>query len=93
MSAERSPSAGRRAGLPPGLQLMAEVAGAEGGSIQLRILGDESRGFLLVGGQGLADEDREFWFATLDDAIEAGKLLGARPEDWVRMSEPGEVRG
>jgi hypothetical protein len=91
---DRSPSAGPRAGLPPGLQLIAEVPGTGGKPVQIRLLGDESRGFLLVGGPGfVVDDDQEIWFATLEEAIGAGERLGARAEDWIRMSAPADVRG
>lgn len=42
-------------------------------NVDLRVHGDEERGYLVIGLEDFADADVEFWFATLDDALRAAE--------------------
>jgi hypothetical protein len=66
---------------------------------QLRILGDDTRGYILMGAFALSDQDEmEFWFATLDEAKGAAQKLGVPAHAWgdvttveqVGVRRPGE---
>jgi hypothetical protein len=83
-------------GLPPGVHLRAELIWkTEVGEVvrrQLRILGDEARGFLVAGFAGIPENDGdEFWYRTLAEAIEAEERLGVTPAAWIEIGSVGEV--
>jgi hypothetical protein len=88
--------AGLNRDLPPGLHLQADVtlgSGADATRHQLRLLGDERRGYLLVGLAALPDgEDAEFWFATVEEAKQAAAEHGVRLEDWDDVRGVEDVR-
>jgi hypothetical protein len=80
---------------PPGVHLGAEIT-AEAADpprrVQLRILGDETRGYLLIGLLALPHEaDTEFWFATLDEAKEAAAAAGVAPAAWAEITDASQV--
>jgi hypothetical protein len=82
-----------RGGLPPGTRLQAAVSlpgTAASRATQLRILGDERRGYLLA---GLADlpEPEEFWFATLEEALAHAERHGVSRSAWSDITAVGEV--
>ncbi len=57
---------------------------------QLRILGDDTRGYLLMGAFEAAG-DREYWFATLDEAIDEAAALGVPHAAWSDVTQPSDV--
>jgi hypothetical protein len=71
---------------PQALRLVAEVtlSGAAGGSRWLRILGDERRGYLVVGDLEPAGAPAldEIWFPTLDEALGAAERAGVPRSAW-----------
>jgi hypothetical protein len=82
---------------PDTLRLAAEVVfdpGAGRGVRWLRILGDDLRGYLLVGdldpegGPALT----EFWHPTLDLALAAAAAVGVPPSAWDREQAPPRPR-
>ncbi len=76
-------------GIPPGVHLMA--SGDSGH--QLRILGDDARGYLLAGLANVLDtEQREFWFANLAEAIDAAARLGVPADAWTEIMSVDEVQ-
>ncbi len=80
---------------PPGCQLYAEVTapGPEGAVIhQLRIVGDDRRGYLLAGLASVADDDAEFWFATVGEAKRAAVRFGVDERRWQRLESLTQVR-
>ena len=79
-------------GIPPGVHLCAEVF-AGGRHHQLRILGDDERGYLLVGLSALpGHEADEFWFPTLDGATGMGSEVGVPPGGWGEIESVDSVR-
>ena len=84
-----------RGELPPGRQLYAEVALPErtDRTHQLRIVGDDRRGYLLAGLSPLANsESAEFWFPTLSEAKRAAIPFGVDEGAWKRLESLGQVR-
>jgi hypothetical protein len=52
----------------------------------VRLLGDNNRGYLLVGLAGSEEGgDEEFWFRTLDAAIASAAVRGISPSSWRDM--------
>jgi hypothetical protein len=82
--------------LPPGVHLQANAGWLDGLVIKwtsVRLLGDESRGYLMVGLPRLpGGDDYEFWFTTIDEAFAFARGLGVRDEDWVEILSVSEVR-
>lgn len=80
---------------PEALRLVVEVTiDAAGATRWLRILGDDERGYLIVGdiereaGRPLED----FWFPTLDEALTAAQRVGIPREAWgVDSSSPSAI--
>lgn len=80
--------------VPPGAHIAADLTwDDERGShhTQLRILGDDNRGYLLMGGFELAD-DGEFWFGTLAEAKEAALELGVPIDAWGDVTDASQVQ-
>ncbi|HEY4099213.1 MAG TPA: putative quinol monooxygenase [Baekduia sp.] len=81
-----------RAGLPPGTQLHAQCV-RDGADHQVRLLGDEARGYLLTGTlpdlHNLLDE---IWFAELADALAAATRLGIPRDAWAAVTAVQDVR-
>jgi hypothetical protein len=77
-------------GLPPGIHLYVEiVVGAH--RRQLRILGDDDRGYLIAGlPDGIVEDD--FWFPTLTEAKRAGQRLGVPIDRWAELESVAQVR-
>ena len=76
--------------LPPAERYAAAVdadeAGGAGSMIEVRILGDDERGYLLVGHFSLpASAGEEFWFESLDGAIAGAQRLGIEPGAWRKV--------
>jgi hypothetical protein len=46
---------------------------------------------MLSGIEELADASDEFWFSTLQGAMEAASRLGIREEDWTVVASLGDV--
>jgi hypothetical protein len=60
--------------------------------MQLRILGDDTRGYMLMGAFALSGEDEtEFWFATLDEAKGAAEKFGVPAEAWGDVTTVDQV--
>jgi hypothetical protein len=83
--------------LPPGVQLSAEVRSRGPSGLvthQLRIVGDDQRGYLLAGLSCVAgdDDDAEFWFATLEEAKRAAVRYGADELGWQPLDSLMQVR-
>lgn len=82
-------------GFADGIRLQARVlvADADGSHPrQLRLLGDERRGYLLAGTLALpGGADAEFWFATVNEAFAAGEGFGVSRADWSRIERLDEV--
>jgi len=56
---------------------------APGRPRELRILGDDDRGFIIAGAADLLAEDgSEFWFPTLIEALAAAEGLEVDPRTW-----------
>jgi hypothetical protein len=80
--------------VPPGTHLAAELSwDDDDGShhTQLRILGDDARGYLLMGAHQLAG-DREFWFPTLQEAKDEALALGVPRAAWNEVTTPRQVK-
>jgi hypothetical protein len=77
-------------GLPPGVHLYAEIVVDEQRR-QLRILGDDARGYLLAGLPDRTVED-DFWFPTLAEAKKAGERLGVQSDRWADLDSVDQVR-
>ena len=80
----------RSTAIPPGIHLRAEVSH---GHHQLRILGDEARGFLLAGTSGLppADAESALWFASVEEAMQAAQEFGVELTAWTEIKSVGEA--
>jgi quinol monooxygenase YgiN len=79
-------------GIPPGMQLQAFCV-FDGIEHQMRLLGDEDRGFLLSG--TIPEYDQllgEIWFGQLDDAFAAATRLGIPRDGWSAVSAVEDVR-
>ena len=70
--------------IPPGVHLQATYTPDGGQTRQVRILGDEERGYLIAGISDLPEEV-EFWFRTLVEAFATASELGIRPDDWTSI--------
>jgi hypothetical protein len=79
-----------------GIHVAAEFAWRDAAgthSTQLRILGDDVRGYLLVGGWGVpGGEDQEFWFMTVAEAKAASAELGVPADAWSDVEAVGQVQ-
>jgi hypothetical protein len=83
--------AGRR-GIPPGTHIRASVPADDGGPRQARILGDDVRGYLIAGVSDLlGEEDDEFWFGSLDEALDCGERLGIERSAWTEIRDVSEA--
>jgi len=60
--------------------------------VQLRILGDDTRGYLLAGIPEAELNDNEFWFSILDDALAAAERLGVSRDRWRDITDVRQVR-
>lgn len=82
--------------VPPGIHLAADLSWESDGrlrSAQLRILGDDTRGYLLMGAFELAANDElEFWFATVDEAKDVAARLGVPRESWIEVTTASQVK-
>jgi hypothetical protein len=82
--------------LPPGVHLQAEAEWLDGLVIRwasVRLVGDESRGYLMVGLPRLpGGDDYEFWFTSIEEAFALARGLGVRDEDWIEILSVSEVR-
>jgi len=80
-------------GIPPGIHLQATVAIGGGPPRQVRILGDDRRGYLIAGLLGVAlVEDEEFWFGTLGEALESASRFGVPENAWTEITAVDQVR-
>jgi hypothetical protein len=77
--------------IPPGVHIQAVFASAEGRTRQLRILGDDRRGYLVAGITGTAN-DGDFWFRTLDEALSRAERLGVRRDEWTEITAVGQAQ-
>jgi hypothetical protein len=81
--------------LPPGVHLYVNLAlGAGSGTDvgQLRILGDDRRGYLLAGLPVVTgDADAEFWFPTLKQAKRAAERMGVTESQWATIESLSQV--
>ena len=57
---------------------------------QVRLLGDDERGYLLT---GLADvtDGGDFWFATIGEAFARARELNVADDDWTEITEVGQA--
>ena len=82
--------------VPPGIHLAADLSWERNGrlhSAQLRILGDDNRGYLLMGAFELAAADElEFWFATVAEAKDVAASLGVPRESWMDVTTASQVK-
>jgi hypothetical protein len=79
-------------GVPPGVHIQATVAIAGRAARQLRILGDDQRGYLIAGLLGIPRvEDEEFWFGTLGEALEATARFGVPGDAWTEITAVDQV--
>jgi len=79
--------------LPPGVHLHATFVIEEETIVcfPVRLLGDETRGYLLAGLPHLPELDgAEVWFPTLAAALAAGERLGVARESWTDL-DPGRA--
>jgi hypothetical protein len=58
---------------------------------QLRILGDDERGYLLMGAFDLLDDEPEFWFATLDEAKAQSTRIGVPLDAWSEITSRTQI--
>jgi hypothetical protein len=78
--------------LPPGVHLSAEVMAADGIAHQLRIVGDDRRGYLLAGLDAISsDPEAEFWFAGLEAAQQAAVPFGVAVAQWSEIASLDDV--
>jgi hypothetical protein len=79
-------------GVPPGVHLRAVARKANGDPCQLRILGDDDRGYLLAGTLAIPlAEEEDIWFRTLDEAYTEGERLGVARESWTQIEAVSDV--
>lgn len=82
-----------RRGVPPGVHIQATVPIGGRSVRQLRILGDDRRGYLLAGLLGIPRlEEEEFWFGTLREALDATARLGVPSDAWTDITGVDQVR-
>jgi len=80
-------------GVPPGVHLQATAAIGGRPVRQLRILGDDRRGYLIAGLLGIPRvEEEEFWFGTLTEALDATARFGVPGDAWSDITAVGQVR-
>jgi hypothetical protein len=80
-------------GIPPGIHIQATVAIGGGPMRQLRIFGDDQRGYLIAGLLGIPRvEDEEFWFGTLGEALDSAARFGVPREAWTEITAMDQVR-
>jgi hypothetical protein len=79
-----------RSGIPPGLHLYATCRPHGLEARQIRILGDDQRGYLIT---GLADvpDGGDFWFETLPEAIARAEALGVEVDGWTEITNVNDV--
>lgn len=82
--------------MPPGVHLYAEIAVVHDGRkrvCQVRILGDQARGYLLSGLAALpAAANEEFWFESLHEAQGQAARFGIPESEWEEISDVADVR-
>ena len=84
------------AAAPNTIRLVAEVAHpASAGFRWLRILGDDSRGYLLVGDLEYEEAPpiAEYWHPTLEQALDAAEAAGVPRAAWDLEVRPPSPRG
>jgi hypothetical protein len=60
---------------------------------QLRILGDDRRGYLVAGLVGIPRlEEEEFWFGTLREALDATARFGVPGDAWTEITAVDQVQ-
>ena len=73
--------------LPPGIQMRA-MCERDGITFEMRLLGDDERGYLISGDvPGYEELLTDIWFANLDGALATARSLGIEASDW------SEIRG
>jgi hypothetical protein len=77
-------------GIPPGVHIHAQCARPGEPPRQLRILGDDRRGYLIAGLFAIAPEE-EIWSSTLDEALARAERAGVPPDAWREIADLGEV--
>lgn len=80
--------------LPPGVHLQATLRRPDGELRQVRVLGDDQRGYLLVGIADL-DEDGDggdFWFRTMEQALARAERIGVRRDGWTEITDSSRVK-
>ena len=82
---------GHAAAIPPGVHIQARFMPEGEGSRQLRILGDEQRGYLLAGYRDAAGTE-DFWFRTLSEALAQADRLGVARADWTEITAVDQVQ-
>jgi hypothetical protein len=83
-------------GLPPGLHMQAEITVMIAGRVstrQLRLLGDDARGYLLAGLPAVAPPFAlgEIWFETLAEAFAEAEAVGVSPDAWAEITRVDQV--
>ena len=82
--------------VPPGTHIACDVHWQdESGShhTQIRILGDDTRGYLLMGLSVLpGGDDSEFWFRSIDEAKAAAVEFGAPDSAWDGISSIADLQ-
>lgn len=77
--------------IPPGIHIQAAFVPGGGQPRQLRILGDDERGYLLAGYPEAPEAD-DFWFRTLDEAFAHTDRLGVARSAWTEITAVDQVR-
>jgi hypothetical protein len=82
--------------VPPGVHVACDFTWEDekgSHSAQVRILGDENRGYLLMGLERMPDADeQEFWFRTLDEARAAAAEYGVPADGWGDVGSADELQ-
>jgi hypothetical protein len=83
---------GHAGAIPSGVHIQARFAPDGGQPRQLRILGDDQRGYLLAGYPEAAAESEDFWFCTLPEALGQAERLGVARSDWSEITAVDQVQ-
>jgi len=82
--------------VPPGVHVACDHRWEDENGVhtaQVRILGDDHRGYLVMGLERLPNgSDSEFWFRTLEEARAAAAGFGVPPDGWGDVGSVAELR-